>query len=542
MPTSTEQQKTNKHLEEIKKILHSGMTPADQKKLAEEQLKAATEMAKEGEKRRKSGDASDKLKQAGDKLKQAGEKDEKQKDSRHKQATSLWGMLKNDVTKWATKSNENQITWGNLGGVIKNSVKNWFKEVAKTNTLLGRTFRVGAAIWNNVFVKIGQRFAKTMDAVKSEIVDVLGPGIMGIIGIMKNTLLAAWETTKNFFGSIFQGFKRVPPGDRKRNKFLRGILHELIKQRKGDFIEGLGSKKPKGASGFLGRLAGIFGLIGPLLIGKIVLGITAFILLVIGLWKAIKTTISTKGSWADKFKAGWMAFLKFIWGIPLSIVEWLLVKVFKWEGATGLKDKVFNIVGGIIDTLVDFTIGPILDFFESFFSTEGGFIKKIKAAFMAGISGKIKAFTKWGGKLLEVISPIFEGIVNFFRSFWNTMVNWMISKIPSWMPGKDAIKQSVAGMAFNMAEAGAASQITDEQARAYQKRAGLQNVPLNEIKDLMAETNARMEAGQRETAVALVQSAKESGGYKTEVKAHPEEVDGSAALIFSNNDADFAGG
>ncbi len=533
MPVHTEVQKTNKILVDIKKILGAGQTPADQKAAADAQAKAATALgdAAKGissDRKKSGGSATDKLRDASGKFIKATEEDEKQKQTTHQKMMGLFSIIKADVTQWAVKADENQITWGNLGSVIKNSVKTWFTQVAKTNTMLGATFRIGAALWNNVFVKIGQRFTQTFDAIKSEVVDVLGPGIMALFTTMKNTLLAAWDTTKNLFGSFFEGLVTVPPADRHRNKILRGILHEAIRRRKGEFTEGLGKKKGVGLFKSIG--------LGTM---AMILAISKVLLVFYGIYKFIEGWgMSDADTWAGKFRDGIKNVILGVAKWPLKFLEWVLSKIgFATEGMT---EAVMNWVSDAIDFMWGFSpFTHLMNFFEGFMGTEGTFWEKIKGGFNMMVSELQKHIGKWAPIIMDAIKPMMIGIVNFFSGLWNGMISWLMNKVPSWLPGRDKVKQSLAGMQFNMARAGAASEISNEAAMAYQKRAQLQNMPLKEIKDLMAEFNARSDAGQRESAIALVQAARDAGGYKTEVNSQPDEVDGVMGLTLNNVDQEF---
>lgn len=526
MPVQSEAVKTNVILTDIKKILGAGQTPADQKDAADAQKEAAKAMVQASKK-----DPGERLRDASGKFIKATEEDSKDKKTTHEKTLGLFGMIKNDVTEWALKSDENQITWGNMGKVIKESVKNWFKKVSQTNSLLGRTFRVGAALWNNVFKKIGERFKQAFDTIVGQVKEVLGPGVMAVFEFAKSTLMAAYETTKKVFGSFFEGFKKVPPADKKRNKFLRGMLHEMIRARKGKFTEGLGKKKGPGFFKSLG--------IGTLLLIKAIAIIIGIFYAIYKFWQGFK--MSDAETWAGKFKDGIKNMILSVVKWPLMLLEWLLGKLgFASEGLT---KSVTEWLGKWIDFVYGFTpLAAIINFVEGFFKTDGTFIEKLKGGFEMMVGEFKKHLAKWGPILADAISPIIKGVVDFFATIWNALLSYMISEIPDWLPLGGSIAKNLSGKMVNMARAGDAGKISDAQARAFQGRAGnagLRGMPLNEVKDLMAEANARHAAGMTESVHALLAEARDTGSYKTEVKQEVDEVE-NMGIIQGNVDQEYS--
>lgn len=156
----------------------------------------------------------------------------------------------------------------------------------------------------------------------------------------------------------------------------------------------------------------------------------------------IKGFKDMEGTLFEKVKGGlWEAFTGFF-ELPIKFVGWVVEKVAGLFGVelTGIGDKLMEIIKSGFKLGLDFSpIHPIVEFIQGFFGTEGPFMEKIKGGFTGLLDAVKDTFSNWVKPILDAVTPIVSGVVDFFKNIWNTMVDWITSKIPSWMP------KSVAG-------------------------------------------------------------------------------------------------
>jgi hypothetical protein len=143
----------------------------------------------------------------------------------------------------------------------------------------------------------------------------------------------------------------------------------------------------------------------------------------------IKGYSGTEGTMFDKVKEGlWKALEGFI-ELPVKFVGWLIESVLGWFGIE-VKD-----VSGKMMAIIKNGFMMIFDGWALIF--EG--IKNVA----------IDVIKPMLSKLVEVIKPIVIGVHNFFVEFWNSVVEWMISKLPDWLPYKDKIAEGIKSLAMS---------------------------------------------------------------------------------------------
>lgn len=543
MPQPNEIEQLNKTVKMIADILRAGMTPADQKAKANAEKTAAERMGdmfvgftKQQEEQRKHQEAQ--------------AKEERKTATTWSQTIGLFKGLGKDLNTFADQSNKNLVTWGNLGKVIKESVKNWFTNVMETNTLLGRTFRLGASLWTNVFKKIGSNFKKLTDQITSQIKDVLGPGLTAVYETAKDTIKGAFKTIKSFASSVL-GFAAVKPADRARNKLLRGILKVLRLQRKDDkkrekmgFVKGLAS----GAGGILKAL-GQMGLVG--------LAIVGIIGAVIGIWRAVQSFKDFDSKFiSDKLGEAFKTFRETILWLPVKLIEWTLG--FIGIESEGFTEKFFEIADSFFDYLWGFTLGPIIDFLQGFFGTDGSLVERVKGGFEMMMGNLAEHILEWGPKMMklwddawegiftfmdEMIPGLTEGIENFFymiQSLWDEF-NMFLHQF-SWLPGlggmgidpKEVLGKNIQGVVADQ-------RIDDAEVERLRSQMGLEEVDKETLRQSLEKLAAAQAAGDAESASQIINALSEMRGAEspTEQSQIWEEVD-NLTITRDNVDQDDA--
>jgi hypothetical protein len=537
MPELSELQKLNRTVEMMYQVLKSGQTPADQKAAAKAQKEAA-----------------DAQKAAANAQKKKAERDKKPKEKKETKKPTTWTQLKGlftgtfkDVQKFGSQTNKNLITWGGLGKTIKDSVVNWFKNTMKTNTLLGRTFRFGAALWTNVFQGMYNKFKDVFSELGGQIREVLGPGIMAIYDTVKKSIKGAFSFVGGVFKSVFAFGKKVKPEDKMRNKLLRGILNVLKKTKK--------DKDKDQKAGFLSKLSGggLFGGLlksGPMIIAAII----GFAILLWSIYNFISGFLSVDSDqWSEKIRGGLKNMYMKLYKIPSMILEWLMHDVFGFEWAEGLSDKIMNFISGAIDYVVDLMIRPISDFFQAFFQTEGTFVERITAAFNAMMVAIFEGVQKWAPTLIkfftdmwmgvwEIVEGLFpglaDGIAGIFSGIMNMFENLMLdlNELTFGLVGPDAEKK----VAENLRAVVSDNKITDAEVERMRSQLELEDVDKEMLRSSLEKLAAAQAAGDTEAANKIIQSLAEMRGADNTQERQEiwNEVD-NVQLTMANSDANF---
>lgn len=332
---------------------------------------------------------------------------------------------------------------------------------------------------------ITQNLQSFFQAVKSQFLSLFGEESewFDILNSIKDSVLGFAGWFAKGFALIFS---KSPTWAKSMVKTLKDIYKLQIRQMKMDFMDASGKNK-KGGGGIMSLVAGLIFAIGASIgammhryfivitklpifakiaklfsklddvpfIGKMLKAIKfgfkwigwplTILLSVIDFIKGYK---NTEGSMLDKIKEGlWNALEGFI-ELPVMFIGWVVEKVLGWFGieSEGVGNKIMGIMKNTFTMIIEgweLIFGLLkegwdnlisADWVNSLFSGIGNFFKNSIDGILSG---------KWADALFNAITPIVAGVHNFFIDFWNSVVEWISSKIPDWMPGRDKITQGL---------------------------------------------------------------------------------------------------
>lgn len=459
------------------------------------------------------------------------------------------------------------------GRFIKKREGAWGKFLDMAESTVGFIDKITFGIagkFKNMVKNITSHLTNFFSELKSHFLSLFGEESewFGLLRSIKDSITGIMGTVIGWI------WKKTPNWAKKMIKHLGNIYALQVKQMKLDFASAGGTTKKKVSwGGLLAALvfsigAGIgafmhryFVLITKLpmfskvmklfkgieaipFIGKLVKGLKfGFkwlgwpLTLILSVIDFIKGFRESKGEtmW-EKIKDGlWAAVEGFI-GLPVKFIGWVVEKVAGLFGVEldGVGDKIMGWLREAFDFLLDINpIKPITNFFIGFFSKDGSFMEKIKAGFQTMIDSVMDTFDKWVKPVIEVISPIITGVIDFFKDIWNTILDWMIGKVPSWLPKKESLINTLTGMKiedepikteptrYSVAEAQRAytlAHLTDQQKRDLEMAQGMKDIWLAQ------------KEGSRGTQTALnniatIQQNNQGGGG--DVRQIPDEVDNS---------------
>lgn len=368
----------------------------------------------------------------------------------------------------------------------------------------------------------------------------------GIIGSL-------YDSVKGFFGWFARGFmlfiRRTPAWANKTVDILSKMYGAQQKQMKMDFQEVKGKKK-----------GGVWGTLATILVA-IAAGLGAWLhrklfllsrLPIFGKIAKMFSKIDDIPFIGRLFKAvkfgfkwlGWpltilLSAIDFIRGFSATIgTLWEKVRGGLWGAVEGfiffLPDTIMAWTHMLFDSMADLNpIAPIIDFIEKFMGTEGTFWQKIKEGFVYALASLQQRIQKWQRPLLEAIQPIIAGVINFFVDFWNQAVSWIASKIPSWMPKKDAILGGLTSVKMERIEPMKKTvQSPLEMASEYEKKIIKdRKKESSDLKDKIEQgTKATEKAANASNAgtLAVTSIARQSGGSGgggVETQQIPDELD-----------------
>ncbi len=439
MPEKTELQKIDKGIqrivEEIKKQSNLNTAEARQKEIEKQW---ALEEQKWKEDQRKED-----------------EQDRKEEKEVKKENLSTWGSIKAGINAFNVSlenDENNKITWGKIGGQLKESISAWYNQTLEMDNLLGKTFRLGAAIWENVNKHIISSLKTAFSGVTAGIREVLGP-VAEAFDAVKNAVVGMFGFFKGMYVSIFG---KVKPEDKVRNRLLQGIVNYFKDEKKKDAREMGGKKKlPKPLAMLLLGLG--------IVIGAIVGAIMAPFRLLLAVLKKIKPI----GLAITKFFGEGSKFA----GVLDKAKKWFEpIKALFGEGGkfAGL-GKTFGKMGKFLKPLVaGFKIGfkvlgwpltvllGIIDFIRGFISEygeSGSIVEALKAGLKSAFMGLFEApvyliglLGDWvlkqfgvevkGGlasKIMDAISSIFD---------WIFKIPELITKTWEWVKSKSGFGQT----------------------------------------------------------------------------------------------------
>lgn len=363
---------------------------------------------------------------------------------------------------------------------IADSVKGMFKGMTK-----GVVIGIGS-----MATGIKTHFMNFFQTLKSHFLGLFGEESewFDLLGSIKDSIMGI---TGSFARGFMMIFRRTPAWASKQISILKDMYRLQIKQMKMDFLDAKGDKKKGGIWGIIATiLLSIGAAIGAWLhrylvlltklpifekiarmftkiddipfIGRLFkavkfgfkwLGWPLTILL--SLIDFIKGYKESEGDMWDKIKGGLISAIEGFVELPVRFVGWVTEKLLNFLGieAVNVGDQMMATFRKVFDFLLDFNpFAPIIDFIEGFANTEGGIGDKLKGGASNIMENMSERIDKWFGPLMDSISPIIMGVSNFFIEFWNAAVEWIKSKIPDWMPGRDKIVSGLEGMTASKME------------------------------------------------------------------------------------------
>lgn len=433
-----------------------------------------------------------------------------------------------------------------------------FLNMAKSvgGMFMGMTKAVKTSI-SSLASGITQHMQSFFQAVKSQFLSLFGEESEWF-----DLLASIRDSVTGFVGWFAKGFmmifRRTPVWAGKMVSVLKDIYKLQVKQMKMDFLGAGGDTKKKGVSmmGIIGALVFAIGAaIGSFLHRYFVLITKLPIFQRVAQWftklddipfigklfKAIKfgfkwlgwplTIIlsvidfmrgfaETEGTLWEKIKGGWWKALEGFIELPVLFIGWVIEKVLGWFGVEveGVGQKMMDIIKT--------GFHMILDGYAMLF----GLIKDGVVALFKG---------EWVTKLAEAITPIVAGVYNFFVDFWNSMVEWITSKIPSWLPGKDKVIAGLTSMEMSRMEVPTeTTSPVDAMSDLEKRKIAEQQTKDDETKKALEKLDKSVkEQGQKTSdsinAAAINQTAQGAGGAGAETQQIPDEIE-NMGVMFNN--------
>jgi len=466
---------------------------------------------------------------------------------------STWGSIKAGFDAFNVSiehDEDNKITWGKLGSQVKDSVSEWYKQTKEMDNMLGATFRLGSAIWENINTHLISHLKTAFSNITAGVREVLGP-VAEAFDTMKNAVMGIFGFFKGLAGSFFGA--KVKPEDKLRNKFLQQIVGYFKDEKKADAREGIKKKMPKPLAMLLLGLGIVIGAIVAVILApfRLLLKILKpFKFILDGIWKLLKpirTFFNTIGTKISKFTTPIMSL--FGEGGKLSKVS----GIFKKMGGF-LKPLVKNLKIGfrVLGWPLTILLG-IIDAIKAGWAKykEGGSFGEI---LMAGIKGAVMGFI---GPFVDLFSWVFETIMGWanveiegtskiIKDFISNTFDWIVDKIkfiwglitdPLGSLGKligggvEEGVESFGGMDPGVSSVSEAEEERRrlERKRLYEEKLKLEREAEEERKRIEAKkiADAKLLEESKLTNANLNQINQTTINNQTTVEQIPDEVDGS---------------
>jgi len=484
-------------------------------------------------------------------------KDAPARTAQHKEMLSTWGSMKTGFDAFNVSiehDEENKITWGKLGGQVKDSVSEWYKQTKEMDNMLGKTFRMGSAIWENINTHLISNLKTAFSNVTAGVREVLGP-VAEAFDAVKNVVMGVFGFFKGLAGSIFGG--KVKPEEKVRNKFLQQIVGYFKDEGKAKAREGVKKKMPKPLAMLLFGLGIVIGAIVAVILApfRLLLKILKpFKFIIDGIWKLLKPIRTFFNTIGTKIKT----FIE-----PIT-------KLFGEGGKLGKVSGIFKKMGGFLKPLVaGFKIGfrvlgwpltillGIIDAIKGIFKARGegkGWGESLVAGLKAAVMGFINPFIDIFGWVFDKILGIFgvetDGTAKIIKDFISKTFDWLVDKIKTiwgWVTDPiGSIKKAIMGdgkveenKGFD--EFGGGVSDGSEVSKADKEKFAKENEKIfNDWQKRLADekVEAKRIADEKEAAKKLLEESKKTAdgvtqikqttiNNQTTVKQIPDEVDGS---------------
>ena len=348
---------------------------------------------------------------------------------------STWGSIKAGFDAFnisLENDEENKITWGKLGSQLKDSVSEWYNQTKEMDNMLGATFRMGSAIWENINTHLISNLKTAFSNITSGVREVLGP-VAEAFDTMKNVVMGVFGFFKGMIGSIFGA--KVKPEDKVRNKLLQGIVDYFKDEKKAEAREGVKKKIPKTLQMLLLGLGIVIGAVVGVILApfRLLLKILSpFNVILKGIWKKLKPIRTFFNIIGTKIKT----FLE-----PIT-------KLFGEGGRFGKISKVMKKMGIFLKPLMaGFKLGfkvlgwpltillGIIDAIKASWAKykEGGTVYEIimagiKGAFMGLFELPVKILGWIGDKILKIFGEEIEGgLAQKIMDVLSEVFDWIVN-------------------------------------------------------------------------------------------------------------------
>ena len=349
---------------------------------------------------------------------------------------STWGSIKAGFDAFNVSienDDKNKITWGKLGGQLKDSVSAWYKQTKEMDNMLGATFRIGSAIWENINTHLISHLKTAFSNVASGVREVLGP-VAEAFDTIKNALIGVFSFFKGVTASILGN--KVKPEDKLRNKFLQQIVNYFTRSEKAESAKGPKKKIPKTLEMLLFGLGIVIGaVVGAIMAPfRLLLKILKpFKFIIDGIWKYFKPIRTWFGEIGSKIGKYFKPIMKlFDKGGMLAGLAKMFVKGGKFLKPLVAGFKIgFKVLGWPLTILLGI-IDAIKGFFkskESGATTGEAIIAGLKAAFMGFIGGFIDIFGWIFDKILGILNIESKGTADKIKVWISNIFDTIVSGI-----------------------------------------------------------------------------------------------------------------
>lgn len=409
MPEATDIQTLNKNIEKIVRILSKGQTSTAQaiadKKKEDENLSLWFDVGKEIKKTTK-------------------ERKKDQKEIKIK-TTNLLGFWGQSAKEYFQNTKKNHETWGGIGKALWDGTKEWFKAASQQNTMLGRTLRLGASMWEATSKLWENTVKRSLGIIGGHIREVLGP-VAEAFDFVKGIFMGAFGWMKNVVMSFF---RKTPPHAKKRNKLLQWLVNHFRIRDKLDRLEK--DPKKKKMPGVLTTILMVAAAVMAAWISKILLPFRLML-------KAFKVRPLIQGI-SNFFKVRFPRFAKFF--TKKGALGKLMLGINRvGKIVTGFLTKI-PIIGRIVRALkFGFTklVWPlqillsVIDFIKGFQATEGNIFAKIKGGMKNVILKFIELPVMFLGWIVEKTAKLFgveltnvgQSIMDWINKALNAIYKW----------------------------------------------------------------------------------------------------------------------
>jgi len=313
-------------------------------------------------------------------------------------------------------------------GGVKDAGKNfkgYMKDLKNSNTLIGKTFKFGAALW----VETSKRIRSIFDKVIGHVAEVLGP-VYDLFVTIKDGIVSAFTFVKSLTWDIF--FGKTPKHATVANKHLKKIADNTKPKKPAEAaVSGMGPKKAEDPWTLLALLAaGVAMAIGGYykkiilpfqmlwkaltsipFIGKLISGAGGKIFGPVMEWVGKIITWFEKIPFFGKFIGKFFKYFKLgmeYLGWPLQIVMSVIDFIKGFMNTEG--DLLDKIMGGLKNVVLEFLDLPI--------EALGWIIEKVAGFFGIEITDAAGTIKKWISDGFDILTGWIRTAIDMWPALW----------------------------------------------------------------------------------------------------------------------------